>query len=372
MVVNDVDVKFQVDTGAEINTINQKFVRKSQVKGNTSTLRMWNKTTMKPLGEVTLPVTNPKTDNVHEVRFIVVPNDFQNLLGLKTVQEMNLININTDAFVGKVEKDLGDLVEAKLYVEEDAKPAVLLSRKIPIAIQDQVKTELDKLVERGILVPVEEPTEWVNQMAVVRKSTGSLRICLDPQPLNKVLKRERYRLTTFDDVLPNLNQPKLFTKMDVKEAFWHVRLDEESSKLTTMITPFGRFRWSRLPFGLCVSSEIFARKLNEALNGLDGIFVIADDIIVVGCGETDQAASADNDRKLKALATRCSEQNIILNEEKTEVGKEVIFHGHKITDKGVLPDENKVKAHSKHAEAEQCHRGSATLRTSTVHGQLST
>ena len=90
---------------------------------------------------------------------------------------MNLIN--TDAFVGKVEKDLGDLGEAKLYVEEDAKPVVLPARKIPIAIQGQVKQELDKLVERGILVPVKEPTEWVNQMAVVRKSSGCLRICLD-------------------------------------------------------------------------------------------------------------------------------------------------------------------------------------------------
>ena len=212
--------------------------------------------------------------------------------------------------MGEVEKDLSDLGEAKLYVEEDTKPVVLPARKIPIAIQGQVKQELDKLVERGILVPVEEPTEWVNQMAVVRKSSGSLRICLDPQPLNKVLKRERYRLTTFDDVLPNLNQAKLFTKMDVKEAFWHVRLDEESSKLTTMITPFGRFRWSRLPFGLCVSSEIFARKLNEALNGLEGIFVIADDIIVVGCGETEQSAKSDNDRKLKSIAKRCSDQTL--------------------------------------------------------------
>jgi len=167
---------------------------------------------------------------------------------------------------------------------------------------------------------------------------------LRPPASKQSAEKRAVRLTTFDDVLPNLDQAKLFTKMDVKEAFWHVRLDEESSKLTTMITPFGRFRWSRLPFGLCVSSEIFARKLNEALNGLEGIFVIADDIIVVGCGETEQSAKSDNDRKLKSLAKRCSEQNIILNEEKTKVGKEVIFHGHRITDKGVLPDENKVKA----------------------------
>ena len=78
-----------------------------------------------------------------------------------------------------------------------------------------------------------------------------------------------------------MSNEKIFTKLDVTEAFWHVRLDKDSSKLTTMITPFGRFRWSWFPFGLNVSSEIFVQKLNEALNGLDDIFTIADDIMVV-------------------------------------------------------------------------------------------
>ena len=54
-----------------------------------------------------------------------------------------------------------------------------------------MKDEIDSLVERGILLPVSEPKEWVNQMAVVQKSNGKLRICIDPQPLNKVLVRER-------------------------------------------------------------------------------------------------------------------------------------------------------------------------------------
>ena len=76
-------------------------------------------------------------------------------------------------------------------------------------------------------------------MAVTRKeSDGSLRICIDPQPLNEALMREHYKMPTLDDVLPLLNNAKVFTKLDVKEAFWHVRLDEESSLLTTMITPF--------------------------------------------------------------------------------------------------------------------------------------
>ena len=80
---------------------------------------------------------------------------------------------------------------------------------------------------------------WVSQMAVVKKPDGSLKICIDPQPLNDALQREHYRLPTLDDVLPNLNNAKKFSKLDVKQAYWHVKLDKESSLLTTMITPFG-------------------------------------------------------------------------------------------------------------------------------------
>ena len=80
-------------------------------------------------------------------------------------------------------------------------------------------------MEIGVLAPVEEPTEWVSQMAVVKKQDGSLRICIDPQPLNEALQREYYRLPTFNDVLPTLNNAKIFSKLDVKHAFWHVQLE---------------------------------------------------------------------------------------------------------------------------------------------------
>jgi hypothetical protein len=120
-----------------------------------------------------------------------------------------------------------------------------------------------------------------------------LRICIDPQPLNEALMREHFKMPTLDDVLPQLHNAKIFTKRDVKEAFWHVQLDEESSLLTTMITPFGRYRWSRLPFGLSVSSEIFQKRLTEALSGLRGVICVADDIVVVGRGDTKAAAERE-------------------------------------------------------------------------------
>lgn len=79
-------------------------------------------------------------------------------------------------------------------------------------------------------------------MAVVHKPNDKLRICIDPQPFNSALKREHYKLPVLDDVLPKLEDAKVFRKLDVREAYWHVRLDEESSKLITMITLFGRYR----------------------------------------------------------------------------------------------------------------------------------
>ena len=142
---------------------------------------------------------------------------------------------------------------------------LLPCRKIPRPIEQFVKEELDRLLKKGLLVLVTEPTVWVSQTAVVHKPRGTLRICIDPQPLNAALKREHYKLPVFDDVLPKPKDAKFFSKLDVREAYWHIRLDEESSKPTTMITPFGRYRWKRLPFGLKVSSEIFQRKLDEAL-----------------------------------------------------------------------------------------------------------
>ena len=71
-------------------------------------------------------------------------------------------------------------------------------------MKDPVTAELENIQRRGIIVPVTEPTEWVKQMAVVRKGDGKIRICIGSQPLNKALIRKRYKLPTFKDILPEI------------------------------------------------------------------------------------------------------------------------------------------------------------------------
>jgi len=82
--------------------------------------------------------------------------------------------------------------------------------------------------------------------------------------LNAALKRERYQIPVIDESLPDLAEARVFTKVDIVSAFWQLVLDDESSLLTTFATPHGRYCWLGLPFGLCVSSEIFQKHYTKS------------------------------------------------------------------------------------------------------------
>ena len=147
-------------------------------------------------------------------------------------------------------------------------------------MRDKIEAELHLLESMGVIAPVTEPTKWVSALLVVAKANGSVRLCLDPKPLNAALKRVPYCMPTLQDILPQLQKVKVMSSVDAKDGFFHCVLDHESSMLTTMETPFGRWRWLRLPFGTSPSPEIFQSRLATALSGLQGIAYIADDILI--------------------------------------------------------------------------------------------
>ena len=90
-------------------------------------------------------------------------------------------------------------------------------------------------------------------------------------------------MRSFDDMLPQISGASFFTKLDARAVFWAITLTKESSYLTTFNTPFGRYRYFRLPFGLKSSPDEFQNKIDEALEGLKGVVTIGGDILVYGC-----------------------------------------------------------------------------------------
>ena len=136
-----------------------------------------------------------------------------------------------------------------------------------------------------------------------------------------------------------LARPGFLFVADTRNRFWHIQLDDARSDLTTFGTPWGRFRWLRLPFGISPPSEQFQRRLEEALEGLSGVKTIHDDILIYGCGSSDEEALANHDRNLEALFQRRREKNIKLNKDKLRLRqKEVSYMGHVISAEGLKVD----------------------------------
>ena len=134
--------------------------------------------------------------------------------------------------------------------------------------------------KQGVISPVTEPTGWCSGIVVVPKPNGSVRICVDLTHLNKAVQREVHPMFSVDESLAKLGQSKNFSKFDAKSGFWQIPLCPESRLLTTFITPFGRFCFNRLLFGISSASEIFQRTMSQILIDLEGVICHMDDILV--------------------------------------------------------------------------------------------
>ena len=220
-------------------------------------------------------------------------------------------------------------------VKADVSPVQMPIHRVPVEKHIKEKEALDRYAAASIIKKVEEPTLWCSN-EVIKETPKKTRICIDPsQTVNKGILRPVYQMQTLSEQLRKLCHAKCFSLVDVKEGFLHVPLDEESSLMTTMHTSYGRYRWLRLPFGISSAPKEFQKRFMSALEGLDGVLCIADDILVFGEGTTYSEAEKDHDHRLVALMEHCSKKNIKLNQSKLQFKlKQVKFMGNIITDQG--------------------------------------
>lgn len=377
MKVHKKNIDFQLDCGSSVNVLpasvyaracyDRKFLK---LQHTNKRLIMFNKSESKPIGKRTLTVKNPRTNQAYDVEFVIVKGDVHPILGSSDIQRMDLIRVQTENIQEKTaetetinivetrEITLTDMekmgvfkgegsLEGKLHLETDnsVTPVKLPVRKLPISVKPKVKEELERLISKDVIEAVKTPTDWISSMVVVTKPSGKIRLCIDPKPLNKALKRNNYTMPTLDDVLPDLSKAKIFTVADAKNGFWHVSLDEESSVLTTFGTPWGRFKWKRMPFGISPAPEEFQRRIDESLEGLKGVKAIHDDILIYGSGDTDEEALVDHEANLRAFLQRCVEKNIKLNKEKLKLRRtSVTYMGHNITRNGLELNPERTRA----------------------------
>lgn len=225
-----------------------------------------------------------------------------------------------------------------IKLNENVIPVVHPLRRIPIPILNKFRETLIDLEKKNIIRKIEEPTDWVNSVVVVRKSNGSLRICLDPADLNRAIKREYFPLPTIDQIISKITGACIFSTLDANFGFWQVPLDEESSKLCAFSTPYGRYCFLRLPYGIRSAPEVFHKRFKNIFD-IEGVDLYVDDIIVWG------RTQEEHDKRLNKIFEIARENNITFNKEKCRFGSnEIKFLEHKITSNGFFPDENKILA----------------------------
>ena len=134
----------------------------------------------------------------------------------------------------------------------------------------------------GVITRIEEATDWCTGMVIVPKPSGKVRICVDLTNLNESVCRERHILPSVEQTLAPIGGAKHFSKLDANSGYWQIQLDTESSKLTTFITPIGRFRFNRLPFGITSAPEHFQRRMTEILGDIEGVVCLVDNVLVSG------------------------------------------------------------------------------------------
>lgn len=135
-----------------------------------------------------------------------------------------------------------------MQLKFDAQRTVKPARWIAVALQDRVQAELQKMESDRVIAKVTEPTSWSSHMVVAKKE--KVRICLYPSYLNKAILRKDYHMPTLEDVVPRLLGARYFSTLDASSGFWKVKLYEGSSWICTMSTPYGRYRFLRMPFGI--------------------------------------------------------------------------------------------------------------------------
>ena len=170
---------------------------------------------------------------------------------------------------------------------------------------------MEELEAKDITESVSGPTPWVSPLVAVPKPNGDVRVCVDMRRANEAIQRERHPILTVDELLQDLNEAILFSKLELTDGYHQIMLkDDGSTDITTFVTNKGLYRYKRLNFGVSSASEMYQHVIEQVLQGCEGARNISDDIIVHG------KTKEEHDQRVYKVLERLKERRLTLNSEK--------------------------------------------------------
>ncbi|XP_058456797.1 uncharacterized protein LOC131434165 [Malaya genurostris] len=356
--VGGVMIEMQIDSGAQSNIIDNKtwnVMRRNGVQINGEiqhpdkkfkAYAQENCLVVQAMFDAEIIISDGDEQLRSDARFYVIQDGPQPLLGKKTATELGVLmvglpsqqeqirNINTFRRFPSIRG-----VKIHLPVDYSIRPVVQRLRRLPFATLTRVEEKLNELLVKDVIEKVSEPSRWVSPLVVVIKDSGDIRLCIDMRQVNKAILRETHPLPTIEDIRWKLNGAVYFSRLDIKDAFYQLELDEESKPLTTFITHKGLYRYKRLVFGISCAPEMFQKVIEQILSDCKNAINFIDDIVVVGSTEQ------EHDEALRDVLDKCRDYNILLNESKCVYKlNEIDFLGHRFNQQGITPSQSKIDA----------------------------
>ena len=250
-----------------------------------------------------------------------------------------LLQNNRDVF-STSEFDLGRTSLVRHQIDTGTnRPFKQQLRRHPMAYLPVIDEHVDKMLANDICEPSVSP--WASNVVLVKKSDGTLRFCVDYRQLNNLTVKDSYPLPRIDTCFDALGGARYFSTLDLRQGYWQVENDPESSDKTTFITRKGSFKFKVLPFGLSNAPAVFQRLMNMVMQGLtwEACLVFLDDIIVIS------STFEQHLERLNAVFNRLKAANLKLKPSKCRLFQiKVKFLGSVVSADGIEPDPDKLKA----------------------------
>ena len=229
----------------------------------------------------------------------------------------------------------------------DTKPISCRPRRMNPMALEPVKRKFQQMLNDGTVRPSRSP--WASPLHAVPKGTEDWRPVGDYRALNAVTEKDAYPLPFLQDFSVELHGKKIFSKIDLRDAFHQIPVHQDDIPKTCVTTPFGAFEYLRMPFGLAGGSQACQRFMDTVLRNLDvteaglsrsvSLFCYVDDILVASEDENQHTED------LRAVFTRLSQYGLLINELKSQFGvKKLHFLGHVVEPEGLTPLPEKVAA----------------------------